>query len=224
MREIRLALAACVLSGAVSAGVVDTPSVAFSVNGTFSSTFQQFNSSLGTLTGVAVVYNTVDFSGDLALLSVNAATGSTASYDFWTGLELKNLPGVAAINPFLQSPTVHMSCTSSGGSEFSTCSSDHLFNFGSIAGSQGLSPSPNLSAYIGSGTVPFQLVSLDSITNKTLVDDTGSGIETRLATGNIYLEYTYTAATSGTPEPSTFGLMGAGLAAAALIRRRVRNF
>jgi hypothetical protein len=92
-------------------------------------------------------------------------------------------------------------------------------------GSMALSPSPDLGAYIGSSTVALMLETAVGITNiESSFPDPVIG--TNLGTGGtddageVYLQYTYTPASTGTPEPASMALMAGGLVALVWLRRR----
>jgi len=210
------------------AAILDTPVVPFNLGGTLNSTFQQFDPSLGTLTGVAVFYNNV-----LLSMGTHASVGPGGGLvfifaDFSHGAEL-TLPDVPQIAPLFQIQALHFGCQD-GSKEFNSCSNDDSFNTGPLSGSMALSPSPDLSSYIGLGTVAFALTPFDDISNISAnpgpaVIGTNLFVDGTSATGNLYLEYTYDAAAIATPEPASLGLSAGGLMllVAGLYRRKYQR-
>jgi|SRR5580704_9654675 hypothetical protein len=221
-----------VFMGAASASVIDSPTVMYTLTtgsgpapvGTFDGSLGQFNPALGTLTGISVFLN-----GDVNMnlhAEIAGAGATSISATFSEGMFLNSLPGVPEFDTFLEFEQPNFGCTGTGSDEFTSCSVDHDFDSGgsSTMGSP-LAPTPNLNAYIGLGTVPFQLgnfTSITGITSTPTLTDYSSNLlfNNTQITGNIYLEYTYTPATSSTPEPASTALIGAGLTLFGLMRYR----
>jgi hypothetical protein len=209
--------------GALSASTLDSSTVMYTIAtgsgaapvGTYNGSLGQFDPTLGTLTGISDFLN-----GDvnINLHAEIAGAGQTSiSATFSEGMFLNALPGVPEFDTFLEFEELNFGCTGTGSDEFTSCAVDHDFDSGgSTTMGSALSPTPNLNAYIGTGTVPFQLGNFTSITGitstPTLTDYSNNLLfNSTQITGGIYLEYTYTPAGSSTPEPASTALIGAGL-------------
>ena len=203
----------------LTAGTVDTAIVPFTLGGTFNGTFAQFDPTLGTLTGVTLFYQNVNLAMSVHADHPNAG-GQVSTYaDFLSGAYM-TLPDVPLVNPLVVMTTTHFGCID-GSKEFNSCTVDGNFSSGPLAGSMALSPSPDFSSYIGNSTLAFGLGSLADITNiittPSISNPVGNNLYFNGATtaGNVYLEYTYTAAV---PEPASFALFGVGVGLLALYR------
>jgi hypothetical protein len=219
----RSVLFSAVFVTALSASTIDSATVTYNLTtgsgdapiGTFNGSLGQFNPALGTLTGISIFVN-----GDVNMnlhAQINAAGPSSISATYSEGMFVNALPGVPEFDTFLEFEEPNFGCVGSGSDEFTSCSKDQDFDSGgsSTVGSA-LSPTPNLNAYIGTGTVPFQLGNFTSITgitsNPTLTDYSSNLLFNSTAiTGSIYLEYTYTAVSTSTPEPASIAMIGLGL-------------
>jgi hypothetical protein len=209
-----------VLSGLASAGVIDSNTIAYNVDGTENDHFTQFNPTLGTLTGVTLFYYNSDIYLSPSVTLGETETPADASANFETGFSL-TLPDIPTYMEFLSLTENDFGCTGIG-QEFASCTNTQTFMTGPLSGSVPLSPS-SLAPYIGTGTLLSQLISESNITDESssnpseatyFLDDTTEG--------NYYLQYTYTAASvgTGTPEPASLAMVGAGLAMLGLIARR----
>lgn len=220
---IILAALSCAMT---QAATVDSNSVVFNLNGTFNGSFTQFNPALGTLTAVSVFYSHTMLVME-PVASINGQTPVFIFGDFLAGFSL-NLPSVPAFNPFLSFTEIQFGCSSSTG-EFTSCSADQIFSDGRLSGSMPLSPSPDFSSYIGNSTVAFTLGSIGGISNimsKPVVTNpigTNIGLNDLTDSGTLFLEYTYTPASTALPEPGTAGLLAAGLAALLVFRMKRRR-
>jgi len=207
-----------ILSGLASAGVIDSNTIAYNVDGTENDHFTQFNPTLGTLTGVTLFYYNADIYLSPSVTLGETATPADAYANFETGFNL-TLPDIPTFMEFLSLTENDFGCTGVG-EEFASCTNTQTFMTGPLSGSVPLSPS-SLAPYIGTGTLLSQLVSESAITDESssnpseatyFLDDTTEG--------NYYLQYTYTAVSTGTPEPASLAMVGAGLAMLGLIARR----
>jgi hypothetical protein len=210
------------------AGTVDTATVSYDLTtgggtapvGTANGLLAQFDPSLGTLTGVTVFIN-----GDFTL-NLHAeifAQGPTSIFgDFSEGATLSNLPGVSLFDTSMEFEKLQFGCTGVG-TEVVECSNDQTFTSGLVFGTPvPLAPTPDLSAYIGLGTVPFTVGNFTSITNVNMGPSISSNLSfnsTEIA-GDIFLEYTYDPAGVSTPEPGSFALLAGGLMLVAVARYR----
>lgn len=210
------------IAGGLWAGTIDSNTVSFDFQGSFNGTFTQFNPALGTLTGVTLFYNNTVLSINPEVQTPEALTPVSLYANFTEGLYL-TLPGGVSLSPFLDF-TVNYGCTATQ-EEFNSCGGSQLFMSGAMMGSMALSPSPNLGAYIGSSTVALMLETGEGITNiessfPDPVIGTNLGTGGTDDTGDVYLQYTYTPASTGTPEPASMALMAGGLVALVWLRRR----
>jgi hypothetical protein len=208
-------------TGLISAGVIDSNTVAYSVDGSETDHFTQFNPALGTLTGVTLFYTNSVEGFEAGVTEDTSQSPAFVFADFESGI-LLTLPGVTPINPFLSVSTTHFGCESGTAEEFESCTNTQTFTTNPPDGSIALSPSPGLSAYIGTGTVTSLLEGEQDITNVTssMLAAASEGVDNVVSTGDYYLEYTYTPASSPTPEPASMAMLGAGLAALGVIARK----
>jgi hypothetical protein len=212
----------------VFAGTINTPTVGYDLTtgggtapvGTANGLLAQFDPSLGTLTGITVF---IDGDFTLNLHADIVAQGPTSIFaDFSEGATLSNLPGVSLFDTSMEFEELQFGCTGVG-TEVVSCNIDQPFTSGLVFGEPApLAPTPDLSAYIGLGTVPFTVGNFTSITNVNMGPSTGSDVSfnsTEIA-GDIYLQYTYDPAGVSTPEPGSFALLAGGLMLVAFARYR----
>ena len=178
----------------------------------------QFNSSLGTLTGVSISVNALSIQGSFWAKGPNVSISA-----FTDTIRLRqnpnNLLGFTQIQQTLDadgdlsiSPDIfatqlnNVTQTSFSITPYSV-TSDQTYVIGSSF----------WGAYTGTADIVFQLRNSPSLTISG-----GSGtFDTALATGFADMSVTYTYTPTPVPEPSTYGLMLGGLALAAVaIRRR----
>jgi hypothetical protein len=229
MRSVVLSAVLC--AGGLAAGTIDTPTVNFDLitgAGTNPTTFvngnlAQFDPALGTLTGITV------FMDATVIMNLHASivgAGQTSIFaDFEEGATLANLPGLAEFDTFLEFEQAHFGCNGQGSDEFTSCSVDQQFSSGiSVLPGMALAPIPNMNAYVGTGTVPFELASWTGITNVASIP-AGGGLQFNSTeiTGDLWLEYTFTPAAASTPEPGTTALLGGGLLLLGLSRVKKRR-
>jgi hypothetical protein len=211
----RFALFSFFALGTLSAATIDTNTLVFDfTTGTFNGTFSQFDPSLGTLTGLDFGLNDT-FSHFTANVSNSGSGPVSMSADFTFGGDV-TLPGFFFAN-WVFNTVPGLSCSGTD----SCSASSPQFTVGS--GVNPISPSPDLSAYVGLGTVDFALAIDQSITNQTSSPSGGSATLTGLElNGSTFLRYEYTPSTATTPEPSSMVLMGGGLGALLFARRKLR--
>jgi hypothetical protein len=178
------------------------------LTGTFE--LDQFNSSLGTLTGVQIAYTV--FWNDTDISIKNNSTGS-ATFSADGGLR-STLTGSTIVG----SPVLFYSIIGATPGDVTLASGDTLVLADDAAGSDARALTPTgLAAFIGSGTVAYDLL----VTNYGTMSWTGSGLEsseTAFAYGRMDITYTYN--DGDVPEPATATLAGFGLLLAGFLGRR----
>lgn len=186
-------------------------------------TLPQFDSSLGTLTGISMsLYGNVTSFGNIANNSTGDATISqyvaTVSFRIYTPFPLPgDEPPVDAITPFLlKADPLLIDVTPQ------TLAAGGVITFGdpinvnnSAAASAAITGS--FAPYIGVGTLTFPLGAL----TQTSTSITGGNLLlTQTTTGRALATITYTFDDVAIPEPASMALLGIGLFAAGIARRR----
>jgi len=200
----RLGLLVVLCLGSLSATIVDTPLLPFDfTTSDFNGNLQQFDPSLGTLTSVALGFNPVRLNFTLHA-SISGSGPVSIFSDFNLGSDV-TLPGVFLSNDIFAFE-LQFGCSGTD-----SCSIDTPFaDIG--GGTNQIFPSPDLTAYIGTGTLPLTLTPEIAFPN---TNSSPSGGDVHFASqeifGNVFLEYTYTPADASIPEPSAMLLMGSGL-------------
>ena len=213
--SLRLLPILALTGGLLNAATLDTPIIAFNLGPTLNATLPQFDPSLGTLTGITLFYNNVNLTQNANVASIVGAGTSSIFADFTTGADV-TLPNIPEIQPLVQL-FQNFGCSASG-KEFNSCSDSHFITSGPLAGSMSISPSPDMSSYIGLSTVAVGIIPFADIanivSNPTASDPIGTNVflDTTQESGNLFLEYTYTPASVSTPEPASLGLSLVGLA------------
>ncbi|MFN7339781.1 MAG: choice-of-anchor E domain-containing protein [Opitutia bacterium] len=176
----------------------------------------QFDATLGTLTGVTITVNSLTIGGSFnatavgAPLTINGATGSAS------------IRGSNVNLGFTQINSSGNALTLSPGVPFIIAEDDNqTFNISSITTvtSQSYSISASFfSAYIGNGSVTFQVRNSNPNVNSDTNGDVTYNRSQASGAADMTVTYTYTPV----PEPSTYGMIlgGLALAGAALRRRR----
>jgi hypothetical protein len=178
-------------------------------------TLSQFDSTLGTLTGVTVTVNSLSYGGSFF---VTAGEVSTNELDAADGrLTLRQAVGSGLGFTTIGERTDAVNTTPSVGAQFSNGASQ-TFNVAALtvltAEIQNIDSS-FWSAYTGTGSITFQVKNRPDIAISGGVFTLDS--ELFGATADMTVTYTYTPV----PEPSTYGMILGGLAlAGAALRRR----
>ncbi len=218
MKRLSLALAALLAVGGAQAATVSysASQSATATNWVASLALQQFNSSLGTLTGVSFSYDG-SISSDFRLESLDSAPATVAA----------NVAGsIAFSGPFSNT----LNITASATRNFSAF--DGTVDFGGTSGAiiNGVTGSQtgsnvvagSFAAFIGSGLFNVG-VAATGLSNASGAGNLISQINTR-ALANITVTYTYDTPTPNpTPEPASLALAGLALAGAAVASRRRRQ-
>ncbi|MGA3186913.1 MAG: choice-of-anchor E domain-containing protein [Bryobacteraceae bacterium] len=207
-----------------SAGTIDSNTVAFNLaatglptntttaqpSDTLISQFQQFNPALGTLTGVAYV---VTYSQNMeieAQVISNSAVPVSGNFGDFVVFETTGVPQFS-----LGSLQGTVGCTPS--TELNLCDQTATKSQGPIVIDTAIS---NINGYTGLSTVPFQVETIGEIAATAGVIGPNLFFDSTGLTGNIFLQYTYTAPVASTPEPGSLALLGTGFGLLALLRYR----
>jgi hypothetical protein len=185
-------------------------------------TFNQFDSALGTLTAVDLIFNSATLTGDLTLTATSSSRtiSGLGSYISVTGTGITNSADTALYTSFGFTGTKTNIPTTG--------------RFFTINGSQSavdapetlslLNDAPTYASFIGGGTFNFgsflSVVPLGTNANTSNLTVTG---DTLASVANVTLRYTYTPTPSGVPEPSQVAaslLVVGGLGIYFLRRRR----
>lgn len=175
----------------------------------------QFNPSLGTLTGVQITVDTqLQKSGSL----VNNGTNATAlSYFYQSGAITVNGEGVshsqAASSTFLGGESF---ANIAGGGGVATIAFLQESDLGNV-----FNPG-NLSAFIGTSTVDYLVNAGANLFTGCGSANCDSQIVTKMG-AQMTVTYTYLPDTNEVPEPASFAMVGLGVLALGLIGRKARN-
>ena len=179
----------------------------------------QFNSSLGTLTGVELDFGAGSVSADLAISDIEP--GGIIDITYLMGYEVTfTLP---AVGPFVAEDAQNLNCSGSG-PEIASCTNSESIAFSSISGSFDLSA--DLAAFL-SGTVnvpytPSLVETLVGTPSPLHPSNLNLSVTNESMTMPSSITFTYTPA-SGTPEPATLFFVGGGLIGLYGARRRRRS-
>jgi hypothetical protein len=184
-------------------------------------TLQEFNSSLGTLTGINLSF-TGNFQGTSNVFNASGQTATITSLQSSVPLTL-NGPASIALSTTVTSivSSLNFPLTVLNGNQAS-------FN-GPISNSTGFASPIDFADYTGSSSSTLSLsVSAGNVSatgsgsttgNSNALFYSGSGS----AGGYASVTYTYTPAVSGTPEPGTWAMLVAGASTGLVALRRRRN-
>jgi hypothetical protein len=176
-------------------------------------TFNQFDPSLGTLTGVEITLADSATAGS-AFSSITGGEG-TVTASLSGALDI-TAPGGAT--PFSETTSVFATCTVSIGN---TCS-----NGPNAQNDPTFTPNPvtdttDLAAFVGLGTVDL-VANIDSVINGNTHLGSGTPTTTDNLTwsGDVSVTYQYTADSTGVPEPASLTLFGMGIGGLGFLRRQ----
>ncbi len=172
----------------------------------------QFNSGLGTLTGVAITVDTqINRSGSMVN---NGSTAATLSYLYGTTDITITGEGVnhtqSATGAFTSGQTFNSVAANGGTVTIASLQEydlSNLFNPG------------NLSAFIGGGTVAYVVNAQSNLFTSCGSGNCATNIDTRMG-GQMTVTYTYEPDTNEVPEPASFAMVGLGVLALGMIGRR----
>lgn len=187
-------------------------------------TFQQFNPALGTLTGVALGWTNENLQTVLDATAGNTGGSSIAGNSVNTDDLV--LPGFSESGFFFQNTV--FSCSVPGNEEVGVCDdpvTTTSFNNSNPGMDLGLSPSTLLNTYTGLALLNFKVTpNLSFATSVDIgatsgVNDDVTGQDVNNAQ-DLFIVYSYTPPSAGTPEPGSVALLGGGLALLGLVRSR----
>lgn len=172
----------------------------------------QFNSALGTLTGVQITVDTqINRSGSM---TNNGSTAADLSYFY--GATQISISGEGV------SHTQSASGAFTAGESFSgVAASGGTVNIASLQEYDlgNLFNAGNLSAFIGSGSVSYAVNAVSNLFTSCGSGNCATNIITRMG-GQMTVTYTYEPDTNEVPEPASFAMVGLGVLALGMIGRR----
>lgn len=186
--------------------------------------FNQFDPGLGTLTQVDVTLSNVIVGGEGSAFSITGAEGgSFGSTGFSASLRIT--PPVGG-NVFLAAISATSGCTVTSGD---SCFDSHLpISPAFVPNPASITGAPNLAPFIGLGTVDLTAGVFDFQEDSLICDlnqqGTGSCIPANGITwsGTLIVNYQFTPAETGVPEPASLAVFGLGLAGLGWVRQRRR--
>ena len=198
--------------------------------------FNQFNTALGTLTGVTLDWTVNSSIASSSVTNMNSGTVTVTKIGFSNTVDAY-LPSVGDTGDLAMEDTKNKSVTLSGSSASRTLTTGHSYNLNSVAlgtltDSSSYAPGDtDFNSFKGTGSVPLYVTNTFGAT----VTASGSGVTnswltsiTGTSTGNLQVTYTYNAApppVAPVPEPPSLILGFGGILgmAAFAFNRRTKN-
>lgn len=215
-----VAAAALAATSAYAGTVTYTDSGATQVpNWTDNLLVSQFDSSLGTLDSVTITFSGYN-TGTLSVENLSAGGGLmelAGSATFSLSSSVWNFTGSAVASHSFNASAFdgRYDYAGTSGASFTNAT-------GSYANSITLTSPADLSAFIGSGDVSFAVVT----TGGSSYSGTGAAVVEfhQVAGANVSIQYNYSqTSVSSVPEPESYALLLAGLAAIGMVKRRRRD-
>ncbi|MEI7958685.1 MAG: choice-of-anchor E domain-containing protein [Verrucomicrobiota bacterium] len=217
---------AIVLSAAIlptlSFGATTTPqTVSYNFSGgTKILTFNQFDSTFGTLTGVKIEITLQKTGGNVTVDNDSSDSGTmtlTQELDLTVKMGATQLATLAAIS----SDSKFVGATSGDAIGFTATGNTDYVQFAPATASDSavVNPSSPFTAYIGTGT--FGLSAKLSVSNDFSFNNVYATVDPTTGTGNVTVTYTYTP--TAVPEPTTWAMLVGGLGVLFAGRRLTRR-
>ncbi len=173
---------------------------------------QQFDSSLGTLTGITIDYNVL-VSGDFEVQNYNPKHGGTLTGTLFSDFTLSGPGGLGTLSNLTPSTSL--------GSHDIAAGSTYNFSVPGATASDSYSVSlADFGLFVGNGTIDFNNL-FKSYTSHNMDFSPNRFIADLFGKADLKITYQYDA--TETPEPATFAVAGVGLAVLAIQARRRRS-